>query len=221
MECIRMSGRFRRFGSMFAIAASLLHATGPARADTSDQATVLFSFPRGAPLTTKVTIDGLAVEIKEGSSVRVDPGHHFVTIHWRGFPDQVLEIDVRAGEQRVVTVSPYERNPGVRRSRIGWTLAGIGAAGFVSAIVTGVMVDSSHDDYVRHCPNRSCDQTGRDAASSGRNLVIANTISWGVAIAGTAVATWLLWPRSRHHESTGIAISPTPDGCWFAVRGAF
>jgi len=205
--------------SRFWLAIGILLSGRMASAEPPQEATLILQIPPAASETVLLTLDGAVVDARN-TVVRVAPGHHTLTIHWRGFSERAIDLDLRAGEQRIVDAGPQQNDPRSKRRKVGWVLAGVGASAITAAIVTGVMVRSTHDDYERHCPNAVCDPMGLDAASSGRSLLVLNGVAWGIGIASASIATWLLWPRHERDRTT-IALSPSSQGCVMAVSGRF
>ena len=94
---------------------------------------------------------------------------------------------------------------------------GVGGAGVLGAIVTGLVVSNRKSTVGEHCVNKVCDQTGLDAAASGRSWVRANTAFWAVGVLGTAAGVTLLWTDPQRR--TGIVVHPSPHGASMAFGG--
>jgi len=187
--------------------------------------------PREAPTQTLVGIDDKRVEVSSaGTTVAVDPGKHLVWVQGPGSVRRYETVRVVAGERRELWLSgkPYGdvlvdvHAQRVERRTVGLVFAGIAVASLTAAVITGIEVSSAHDTVDQECPNRVCTSKGWDAVRSGRTLLIANGIAWGVGAAAAAASTWMLWPRhAQERPSVTLDVSPSSAGAWVSVRGRF
>jgi hypothetical protein len=86
---------------------------------------------------------------------------------------------------------------------------GVGGAGLVTAVVTGIVANAKYQDAKDHCsPNCTDDQV-----SSGKTMALVSTIATGVAIVGAGVGVTLLLTSSSSSSATAaprlrIAVGP-------------
>jgi len=158
----------------------------------------------GAPSGTRVQRDGVVLgRTSLGTPLPVDPGVRSITVEARGFQPRTFRLAIAEGEKKNLEVEPGEPLPlasgsdasaskaSFRRS-VGWALVGVGAAGVVTGIVTGVMLDAKNDEVEANCGPDGCNSIGLDAADDGKTLLVVNTIGWGAAIAGLGAGTFLV-----------------------------
>lgn len=172
------------------------------------------------PPSAKVTLDGTSVSAGSlETTIPVNPGSHEVVLSIPGSPEQRHAVLVRESEQQDVvlgaervpdaapTATPEQSTPQGRKIAT-WTAGGIGAAGLITAAVTGAMILSKKSTADDNCPNKVCNAAGRDAIDSTHPLITVNYIGWGVGIVGAGVATYLLLTNSSPHPAPSTAIAP-------------
>jgi hypothetical protein len=100
---------------------------------------------------------------------------------------------------------------------------GVGAVGFVGAAITGGLVVSAHSRMEDGCSETAClTAAGYEASKTGRSLLIANTVAWGVGIAGAGVGTFLLLYKGKRAPSKPRADHSFVIGPGFVgVQGSF
>jgi hypothetical protein len=165
----------------------------------------------GAPAGAKVVHN--AVELGAGSletPLPVDPGDHVVEVTAPGRMPQRFTLSIAAGETRQIDVTagapvsdeaPAAAAPGTSPLRIaGFVSAGVAAAGLGAAIATGVVAMQKKSVVDANCnpaPVSTCNQTGFDAAQTGKTLIAANAASWAIAaVAAGAGITLIVLGRS-------------------------
>jgi hypothetical protein len=172
------------------------------------------------PPSAQVTLDGTPVSTSSlETTMPVNPGAHEIVLAIPGRPEQRHTIVVKEREQQEVvlgtdsvpiTPPASEPQPQSQARRIAtWTAGGVGAAGVLTAAVTGVMILSKKSTVEGNCPNKVCNATGRDAIDSANPLITVNYIGWGVGIVGAGVATWLLLTNPSQQSGSTTAIAPT------------
>jgi hypothetical protein len=196
-----------------------------------------------APSDARVQRDGVVLgRASLGTALPVDPGVRSITVDAPGFEPRAFQLAIAEGEKKSLEVEPGNPLPRASpadsstssaspRRAIGWTLVGAGAAGVVTGLVTGLMVDAKRDDVDANCPPEGCSQRGLDAADDGKTLLVVNAVGWGVGIAGLAAGTYLVLssPRASHSaadtavapRAPAVGVSVAPGGFAFAYRSRF
>jgi hypothetical protein len=87
---------------------------------------------------------------------------------------------------------------------------GVGAAGLVTGVITGVLALGKHDDLSKACTNGSCDPSQQSNIDSYHSLGLVSTVGFIVAGVGAAagVTLWVALPKTGAHASTSAWISP-------------
>jgi hypothetical protein len=178
-----------------------------------------------APPDTRVDRDGVALgRASLGTALPVDPGVRVITVVARGFEARTIRLAIAEGEKKNLDVAPGNPLPAAApsdalasnaspRSTVGWALIGAGAAGVITGVVTGLMLDAKRDDVEDNCAPEGCNPTGLDAASDGKTLLVVNAVGWGIGIAGLGAGAYLVLSSSQTSQS--------PSGFGFAYRGRF
>jgi hypothetical protein len=182
----------------------------------------------GAPSDTRVKRDGVALgRASLGTPLPVDPGVRTITVEARGFEPRTMQLAIAEGEKKSLEAAPGDALPPVAaaspseastsnassRRTVGWALVGVGAAGVITGVVTGIMLNAKRDDVDANCAPEGCNQTGLDAASDGKTLLVLNAVGWGAGIAGLGAGAYLVLssPQTSH----------SPSGFGLTYRGRF
>lgn len=234
-DCEEKLGRFATAWSLFKEVTQRLPASDERHGLAAQRATALepkvpklsVKLEPGSPEGTRVLRDG--VELRGASLdtlLPVDPGRHEIVVTTPGYADATVAVVLDAGDKKVVRVRPGPKQAGGEASvsssgsprTMGWVLTGVGAVGVGVGAVTGVMVLGKKSTVDENCDaQKRCNQTGLDAADSGRTLGTVSGISFivgGVALAGGA---YFLLSGSEKAPGTALAVGPGT----VAVRGAF
>jgi hypothetical protein len=178
-----------------------------------------------APSDTRVERDGVALgRASLGTALPVDPGTRSIAVRAPGFEPRTLQLTIAEGEKKRLEVAPGDPLPAAApsdsaasnassQSTIGWALIGAGAAGVITGVVTGLMLNAKRDDVEANCLPEGCNSTGLDAASDGKTLLVVNAVGWGVGIAGLGAGAYLVLssPQTSH----------SPSGFGLSYRGRF
>ena len=86
---------------------------------------------------------------------------------------------------------------------------GVGAAGLVTGIVTGVLAIGKHDDLSKACTG-GCDPSEQSTIDSYHTLGIVSTVGFVVAGVGAAagITLWVAMPKAGAHASTTAWVAP-------------
>jgi hypothetical protein len=156
-----------------------------------------------APPEAGVFRDGVAISRPTlGLALPVDPGEHRISVKAPGYEERSVRVVVTERETKRVRVSmgrklpePVARTgdaPSGSGRTLGWIAGGVGVAGGVSAVVTGVLLSRDRQTVRDNCVGHECNQTGLDAARRGKTLLVVNTASWATAVVGIGIGTVLV-----------------------------
>lgn len=146
-----------------------------------------------------------------GQPLRLNPGAHLVVVKSEGYKDKRYHFPLDPGQRKALslTVGPAlsksasaptpEQSAHIRRIA-GYTALGVGAAGVVGLVVTGVLLQQKKGIVNKHCPNERCDETGFDAVQQSRTLLPLNTASWIVGGLSVAAGSALLLTLPRKEQ---------------------
>lgn len=191
------------------------------------------------PKDSRVTLDGKDVE-GLSMEILVNPGEHTLAVFAPKRVENKLVVKLEEGERKEVRVSagavvvepPRPPPPPVveqlgKRRIAGLVSLGVGGLGFVGAAVTGGLVIRANADVKAGCPEKVCDTAvGYEASRTGKTLLVANAIAWGVGIVGAGVGTALLvFPlkkaSTKKKEKTAVTSSLFVGPGEFGIRGSF
>ena len=192
----------------------------------------------GAPTGTRVTRDGIELgSASLGVALPMDPGRVKLVVTAPGRRDREIELTLVQGESKeqlvdagpAIEARPREPAPVASRtesssssSSLGYVVGGIGLASFSVSMITGAMALSRKGTVQDHCDGSRCDQTGVDAASSGRTLSLVSTITFAVGIAGMGAGTYLILSRDKSGaERAAVHAAVTGGGGSLALTGRF
>ncbi len=172
-------------------------------------------------------------QVSQGVLLPVDPGPHTVTVKLAGHLPEKTTIAVGEGESKQIEVhagaidpNATETSAGVvvepRSRTLGWLVGGLGVAGVGTGVVTGLMLVSKRNAAESACPNKMCaSQADVDAATSGKTLLVANTVGWIVGGVGLGLGAYLVLSAPRHRTTAVLVPSATPDGASLSCVGRF
>jgi hypothetical protein len=186
-----------------------------------------------------------------GLPVPVNPGSHVVVVHAPSHQDrsynvsieeaQLVELGLSAGpataektpttsgttEEATKPVAPEKtRDNGTVRT-VGYGLVAFGIVGLAIGGVTGLIALDKKNTVSQHCDadpagGVACrDQTGVDAADTGRTMSTLSTLAFASGAALAAVGAALLIAGGGSSPSTTAAARATPGGAFFALTRTF
>jgi len=199
---------------------------------------------QGAPLESKVTFDGQPVPpARLASSLLVAPGVHVIVVTSVGYRGSRQRIAVREGEARTIPVWPGPplavAAPGdvpsdealaaeaERRSTLrtaGYALGALGVASLWVGSVTGLFAIDRAAIRSSNCDAADvCNQTGYDAARTGKTLATVSTITIAAGAAAVAGGVFLVLTNAPRRDRRAVAfgLGPSPGGAAFILRRAF
>lgn len=178
-----------------------------------------------------------------GSPLPADPGVHKLTVSAPGFKARESIVEVGAEhDDKTVTITPLEHQassaataPAAALSpspkgdnatlrTTSYVVGGVGAAGVLLGIITGVVAASKHSDA--NCKNDVCPSnaaTGEEKdARTMANISTVGFVAGGVLLAGGVVLNILSWPKKS--STTGqlqLVPSVSPQGGFGSIVGRF
>jgi hypothetical protein len=201
--------------------------------------------------TPKVTVDAVEVPAAAlGEPRPLDPGKHVVRATAPGFATSEVTATLVEGKTETVTLElkPGESaaakdatpgspvgTPGAPaeppangdgggsvRGPIGFAAIGIGAAGLVVGVATGVVGLGKQSDLLKHCPNGACpsNSMGRygSEVSTYQTMSTASTVGL-VAGGALAVTGVILVATAPKRGASKAAIAPVLGPLYFGLHG--
>ncbi len=201
----------------------------------------------------KVTVDGVEVPSAAlGEQRPLDPGKHVVRAVAAGFANgeatvtlaegktETLTLELKPGTSEPTTEAPPGGSPGPLagtgahgdvgaprsspQKTLGLAAIGVGAAGLVVGVATGVVGLGKQSDLLKHCPDGACPSnsmaTYGSEVSTYQTLSTVSTIALvaGGALAVTGVVLIATAPRSK---ATGAMILPVLGPGYLGAQGRF
>lgn len=174
-------------------------ATGRAAALEKRLPRLTITLAPGAPAGVTVRRDDVDVGPGSfGTALPVDPGKHVLVVRAPGRQDMTTTVDLHEAEQKTFAAQPgpegatvaTDTGSGGTRRTAGFVLGGVGVAGLVVFAVTGGLTLAKKSTANQNCPNDLCNQTGYDAAQSGKTLgmVSGGSLIAGAVLVGTGLA---------------------------------
>ena len=162
----------------------------------------------------------------------MDQGVHTVTVRAAGRLAETATLSIGEGEEKQIEVHPGAVDPAAvatakqatktRPRTLGWVLGGVGIAGIATAGVTGAMLVREKSIVETNCPNKAClNQKGLDAVTSGKTLVVVNSVAWIAGAAGLGLGAYLILSSPRSRSSAALAPAVAPDGAALSCVGTF
>lgn len=188
----------------------------------------------------KVTIDARPIKSEAlGIAFFVDPGAHTIVAAADGFNSETRTFTAAEGKSESVAITltpaPAAAAPAAPLSNGSATATppnnppagdigasgganhvpafvafGVGAAGLVTGIVTGVLAIGKHDDLSKVCTSGSCDPSQQSNVDAYHTLGVVSTVGFVVAGVGAAagITLWVAAPKAGAHASTAAWIAP-------------
>lgn len=223
--CYEKQGKLGSAFRHFRAVEQLARATGNADRERAARQKLEALRPRVPHLALEATdadatleVDGERLEPADHRFYPVDAGEHTVRatapgkVSWEtrveaaadggGIEVVVPPLEIARGETQVITM--HKGNP---KRTAAFVAGGVGLVGIAAGVVTGLMILDSHATAEERCAP-TCDETGREAVTTGTTLLPVNAIAWGVGAAGMAVGTFLFFTSSPKKTSTVAEIVP-------------
>lgn len=112
--------------------------------------------------------------------------------------------------------------PGHTQRVVGLAIGGVGVAGLVAGVITGVMARSSYEKVVNPCGATAspCNPSaGPSQFRSARDLAAASSVTLltGVAALGAGAIVFFTAPKSK----TTVGMGPAAEGAGLSIAGRF
>jgi hypothetical protein len=185
------------------------------------------------PAGARVELDGapLAESEVEGDH-QLDPGPHVVVVVAPHHADARSELVLGEGERRPLVLAlgasdgtappeaaaPSRGTTGVAAA--GFVVGGLGLAGLAVGAVTGGLTIAKKNVVDDNC-SPTCNDASREAATAGKALSAASTVSFIAGGALTVTGIVLVAVGSKRTPTTTLAAAPGPGGTLVTMRGSF
>lgn len=138
------------------------------------------------------------------TALPVNPGEHVVVVEAPGTQPAQFRTSVGEGERAQIAVSlgpastdsrpagtPDVASGAHANHTAAYVVGGIGVAGLITGVVAGLLVLDRKSTVNDNCKELVCNQTGKDAADSGKTLGVVTTIGFLTGGVGLGAATYL------------------------------
>jgi hypothetical protein len=170
----------------------------------------------------------------QGVPLPVDPGPHTITVRLAGHFPKSVNVSLAVGETSQVELHPGEVDPnanavtaGVDTKKtstrtLGFVVGGIGVAGVGAAVASGLMLVNTRKTVETNCTaDKVCTAQGIDAASTGKKLLVVNTVGWVVGALGLGFGAYFVLSSPKSSTSAALAPHVGPDGASLSCVGTF
>lgn len=216
--------------------------------------TIVVTGPSARDPELSVTLDGHALKTALiGVELPIDPGDHALEANVPGAkPARVTFSMLEKQEQRVEIAAPLhvttaaagtgstrplekpssgspqpvsDTPPPNWQARAGMALGGVGVAGVVTGVITGLMAGSRYSKAEDACPGHTCEAGGAgwDDVQAFRSLRTVSTVGYIVGGVGLAAGATLYFtaPSKRSRASQAGAVKVWINTASVGVAGAF
>lgn len=181
------------------------------------------------PAGGRVTLNGREIEGLD-KEFAVNPGKHILKVLAPKHTDEVFAFFMAEGAHETKLVKAGARIPDpppppnpITPQRIAAVASlGAGGLGVIGAVITGGLLISTKSRVADDCKQLVCTTAaGYEASKQGKPLLIANTISWGVGLAGVGTGLFLLFKdkQERHSKKTNHSFVVSPG--FVGIEGSF
>ena len=189
--------------------------------------TAIVAGDRSPPPSLTLRLDG-KTPLAPGVEQPIDPGPHRLdalvgTSVWASESFTMAE-----GTARTVTLRgaasppppavssappppPVSPAPGPGAQRTGaWVSLGVGGAGLITGVVSGVVMLSKKSDLEPRCPANRCPPSTHDDVDSFRRLRVVSTVGYVVGGVGVGLGALLWFTQPASSSSTALAPRVSP-----------
>lgn len=207
--------------------------------------TLKFRTPR--PPDGHVLRDGVLLEDKElAEPLLIDPGVVTITYEVPNVEPERVQIELAEGEQKLVELGPppqpaealppaHDDAPATAAPRIAtptprahaarrtfaWVTGGLAIAGLTTGAVAGIMTINAASTYKDHCNAGECDDTGLEAASTGRTVRVVSPVGFAVGAAFGALSAYLFLTSRASSPRAIIAPAVVREGAGLSIVSTF
>jgi hypothetical protein len=193
-----------------------------------------------APRGTRVYRDGIEVgSASFGVALPMNPGTHDIVVMAPGHPrkaypavlavGQVLELELDPGvtapeEPKTPSPTAPPDTPSISNQTLGLVFGGAGVLGVAVGTVTGALAIGRRNEMREHCNDQmACDQTGVDAADSGKTYSTISTASFALGVLGLGAGAYfiLTGDEAKAVPTTSVAPLGLAGGGGMSLRRTF
>jgi hypothetical protein len=157
-----------------------------------------------------IALQGRPVDVEQlGQPIAVMPGTHSVEARAMGHDNWARSVSVSAGDTETVTIqldvtaqdpggpvapeqSEIESSGGELRV-VGYVVAGLGVAGWITFVAAGVSADNKYDDLFDECGGTRCTDSAKESdVDGGRTLDTIANVGLVIGIVGTVAGAGLI-----------------------------
>jgi hypothetical protein len=189
------------------------------------------------PAGARIVLDGQAISSERlRLPLALDPGEHVLELTAPGHGQERRTFEIKERERRVEAVvftrtdpvaPPAPSRPIPQADRplpaLFYVSLGVGVAGLLTAAGSGLIVLQQRGVMDDSCNDKTkeCTREGLSAEDQARRYSIVNTVAWGVGVAGTAFAGYLLFDNKRRGTAPPIDVAVGSSHAILSARGAF
>jgi hypothetical protein len=163
-----------------------------------------------------------------GTPLPVNPGAHVVVVSAPGRADKTFKLVISEREIRSLEVEPGEPGdikaetpsagtpnttpapPRESSKTLGYVVAGVGVAGFVTAAVAGALMLQKKGVVNDHCnAAKRCDDEGLRATKAGTTLGIVTTAGLVTGVVGVGVGAYLILSAGSREAPLAASVTWT------------
>jgi hypothetical protein len=191
---------------------------------------------RGVPEGARVSIDERPVAAT-GGPLRINPGHHNLTLLAPGMRAFVRPFDIAIGQQLAIDIPPLEPQPEsdapeseALRSQAGpprygawpYVLGGAGIALLGTSIVTGLGASSARDELERECSGDVCDPSLKGTRDRADRLAAVTDVFWITGAVATGIGVTLFVLDLGHEQGApALEAGCFDSSCGLRAGGTF
>jgi hypothetical protein len=185
--------------------------------------TILPKGPGAGDPQLSVILDGRPLaSALVGVELPINPGGHTLSaVAPGGQPAQITFSVAEKQRPTVELVVPA----GHRQKRAGLIVGGVGVAGVLTGVITGLMAGSRYSKAERECPDRRCVEgsAGGDTVQSFRTLRTVSTVGYIIGGVGLAAGTtlYLIAPSPRSNRTQTGRLKLWVSASSAGLAGAF
>lgn len=163
----------------------------------------------------EVVLDGRRLPRRDlGDFIEVDPGSHRIELRGSYVNTAPIEITLQPGQTKIIAIGERSKprlDPDPGRTMV-YVSFGLGAAGLVTGVTTGIISLNARADAQRWCEAGTCapDGPGREALDRFRDFRAISTIGYVIGAVGVGAGIGLLVFRDDTSRRE-IGLSATLD----------
>jgi hypothetical protein len=101
-------------------------------------------------------------------------------------------------------------------------LGGVGVAGVGAAVASGLVLVNTRKTVDSNCSaDKICTQAGLDAASTGKKMLVVNTVGWVVGALGLGFGTYFVLSAPKSSSTAALTTQIGLDGASISYVRSF